>query len=154
MSPELQLGPNRSSRAEKADLSGRRCCFPFLETLPLTPAGPVVCVVHLLRGVHRGRFRDGPSAGIPGGALLALRLLHEIQRAVQGLPLASYGEESFVLGNASTVDERATKLYSHVLSQDFLRCVTASIIYFIVSIMAVSRYVDGSSKAAGVDLSS
>lgn len=49
--------------------------------------------------------------------------------------------------------ERA-KLYSHVLSQDFLRCVTASIIYFIVSIMAVSRYVDGSSKAAGVNLSS
>ncbi|TNM91000.1 CKLF-like MARVEL transmembrane domain-containing protein 3 [Takifugu rubripes] len=33
---------------------------------------------------------------------------------------------------------------------DFLRCVTASIIYFIVSIMAVSRYVDGSSKAAGI----
>lgn len=38
--------------------------------------------------------------------------------------------------------------------QDFLRCVTASIIYFIVSIVAVSRYVDGSSKAAGVNLSS
>lgn len=38
--------------------------------------------------------------------------------------------------------------------QDFMRCVTASIIYFIVSIMAVSRYVDDSSKAAGVNLSS
>lgn len=38
--------------------------------------------------------------------------------------------------------------------QDFMRCVTASIIYFIVSIMAVSRYVDGSSKAAGVNSSS
>ena len=38
--------------------------------------------------------------------------------------------------------------------QDFLRCVTASIIYFIVSIVAVSRYMDGSSKAAGVHLSS
>lgn len=33
---------------------------------------------------------------------------------------------------------------------DFIRCVTASIIFFIVSIMAVSKYVDGSSKAAGI----
>uniref|UniRef100_A0A3B4AK03 MARVEL domain-containing protein n=1 Tax=Periophthalmus magnuspinnatus TaxID=409849 RepID=A0A3B4AK03_9GOBI len=33
---------------------------------------------------------------------------------------------------------------------DFLRCVTASIIYFIVSIMAISNYRGGSSKAAGV----
>ncbi|XP_028296972.1 CKLF-like MARVEL transmembrane domain-containing protein 3 [Gouania willdenowi] len=33
---------------------------------------------------------------------------------------------------------------------DFMRCVTASIIFFIISIMAVSRYVDGSSKAAGI----
>lgn len=33
---------------------------------------------------------------------------------------------------------------------DFLRCVTASIIYFIVSIIAISHYRDGSSKAAGV----
>lgn len=44
--------------------------------------------------------------------------------------------------------------FIHVLSQDFMRCMTASIIYFIVSIMAVSRYVDGSSKAAGVNSSS
>ncbi|XP_029983523.1 CKLF-like MARVEL transmembrane domain-containing protein 3 [Sphaeramia orbicularis] len=33
---------------------------------------------------------------------------------------------------------------------DFMRCVTASIIYFIISIIAISKYVDGSSKAAGV----
>ncbi|XP_008308161.1 CKLF-like MARVEL transmembrane domain-containing protein 3 [Cynoglossus semilaevis] len=33
---------------------------------------------------------------------------------------------------------------------DFMRCVTASVIYFIISIMAVSKYADGSSKAAGV----
>lgn len=33
---------------------------------------------------------------------------------------------------------------------DFLRCVTASIIYFIVSIIAISHYRDVSSKAAGV----
>lgn len=38
------------------------------------------------------------------------------------------------------------------LSKDFMRCVTASIIFFIVSIMAVSKYADGSSKAAGVRL--
>ncbi|XP_015240283.1 CKLF-like MARVEL transmembrane domain-containing protein 3 [Cyprinodon tularosa] len=33
---------------------------------------------------------------------------------------------------------------------DFMRCVTASIIFFIISIMAVSKYPDGSSKAAGI----
>ncbi|XP_068194670.1 CKLF-like MARVEL transmembrane domain-containing protein 3 [Antennarius striatus] len=33
---------------------------------------------------------------------------------------------------------------------DFMRCVTASIIFFIVSIIAVSKYLDGSSKAAGI----
>ncbi|KAG9261203.1 CKLF-like MARVEL transmembrane domain-containing protein 3 [Astyanax mexicanus] len=33
---------------------------------------------------------------------------------------------------------------------DFLRCVSASIVYFIISIMAVSKFGDGSSKAAGV----
>ncbi|XP_064193305.1 CKLF-like MARVEL transmembrane domain-containing protein 3 isoform X2 [Anguilla rostrata] len=35
---------------------------------------------------------------------------------------------------------------------DFLRCVSASIIYFIISIIAVSKYTDGASKAAGVSL--
>lgn len=33
---------------------------------------------------------------------------------------------------------------------DFLRCVTASIIYFIVSIIAIFNYRDSASKAAGV----
>ncbi|KAF5889275.1 CKLF-like MARVEL transmembrane domain-containing protein 3, partial [Clarias magur] len=33
---------------------------------------------------------------------------------------------------------------------DFLRCITSSIVFFIISIMAVSKYPDGSSKAAGV----
>ncbi|KFU96024.1 CKLF-like MARVEL transmembrane domain-containing protein 3, partial [Chaetura pelagica] len=33
---------------------------------------------------------------------------------------------------------------------DFLRCVTAAIIYFAISIAAVSKYNDGASKAAGV----
>ncbi|MGH0122763.1 UNVERIFIED_CONTAM: hypothetical protein FKN15_004345 [Acipenser sinensis] len=33
---------------------------------------------------------------------------------------------------------------------DFLRCVSASVIYFIISIIAVSRYIDAASKAAGV----
>ncbi|XP_074522311.1 CKLF-like MARVEL transmembrane domain-containing protein 3 [Halichoeres trimaculatus] len=33
---------------------------------------------------------------------------------------------------------------------DFMRCVTAAIIYFTISIIAVSKYVDGSSRAAGV----
>ncbi|XP_051985045.1 CKLF-like MARVEL transmembrane domain-containing protein 3 [Xyrauchen texanus] len=33
---------------------------------------------------------------------------------------------------------------------DFLRCVSASIIFFIISIISVSKYLDGASKAAGV----
>lgn len=33
---------------------------------------------------------------------------------------------------------------------DFLRCVTAAVIYFAISIAAVSKYSDGASKAAGV----
>lgn len=41
MSPELELSHNRSSGAEKADLSGRRCCFPFLWTKPF-PSPPQV----------------------------------------------------------------------------------------------------------------
>lgn len=36
------------------------------------------------------------------------------------------------------------------LSKDFMRCVSASIIFFIISIISVSKYVDSSSKAAGV----
>lgn len=34
--------------------------------------------------------------------------------------------------------------------KDFLRCVSASIIFFIISIISVSKYPDGASKAAGV----
>lgn len=45
-----------------------------------------------------------------------------------------------------------TIVFLSFLSKDFLRCVTASIIFFIISIIAVSKYVDGSSKAAGVKL--
>lgn len=43
-------------------------------------------------------------------------------------------------------------LFLSFLSKDFMRCVSASIILFIISIIAVSKYVDGSSKAAGVKL--
>ncbi|XP_016102294.1 CKLF-like MARVEL transmembrane domain-containing protein 3 isoform X1 [Sinocyclocheilus grahami] len=34
--------------------------------------------------------------------------------------------------------------------KDFLRCVSASIILFIISMISVSKYLDGASKAAGV----
>lgn len=37
--------------------------------------------------------------------------------------------------------------------QDFLRCVTAALIYFAISITAVAKYPDGASKAAGVSCS-
>lgn len=34
--------------------------------------------------------------------------------------------------------------------QDFLRCVTAALIYFVISITAVAKYSEGAYKAAGV----
>ncbi|KAJ3593488.1 hypothetical protein NHX12_005822, partial [Muraenolepis orangiensis] len=33
---------------------------------------------------------------------------------------------------------------------DFLRCVSASIIFFVISFISVFKYTDGASKAAGV----
>ncbi|XP_010862236.1 CKLF-like MARVEL transmembrane domain-containing protein 3 isoform X2 [Esox lucius] len=38
----------------------------------------------------------------------------------------------------------------HFPLMDFLRCVSAAIIFFIISIISVSKYTDGASKAAGV----
>ncbi|KAM9228263.1 CKLF-like MARVEL transmembrane domain-containing protein 3 [Leptosomus discolor] len=49
---------------------------------------------------------------------------------------------------ASKLNEKFKGLYWHLT--DFLRCVTAAIIYFAISIAAVSKYNDGASKAAGV----
>ncbi|NXN48426.1 CKLF3 protein, partial [Rynchops niger] len=50
--------------------------------------------------------------------------------------------------HASKLNEKFKGLYWPL--SDFLRCVTAAIIYFAISIAAVSRYSDGASKAAGV----
>ncbi|NWW93062.1 CKLF3 protein, partial [Rhynochetos jubatus] len=49
---------------------------------------------------------------------------------------------------ASKLHEKFKGLYWPLT--DFLRCVTAAIIYFAISIAAVSKYNDGASKAAGV----
>ncbi|XP_025963376.1 CKLF-like MARVEL transmembrane domain-containing protein 3 isoform X2 [Dromaius novaehollandiae] len=49
---------------------------------------------------------------------------------------------------ASKLNEKFKGLYWPLT--DFLRCVTAAIIYFAISIAAVSKYTDGASKAAGV----
>ncbi|KAK2529908.1 Cmtm3 [Columba guinea] len=49
---------------------------------------------------------------------------------------------------ASKLNEKFKGLYWPLA--DFLRCVTAAIIYFAISIAAVSKYSDGASKAAGV----
>lgn len=59
----------------------------FLATL-----GSLLRVFCVLRGVHGGSFRDSSRAGVPRCTLLVVCLLHQIQRAVQRLPLASYGE--------------------------------------------------------------
>ncbi|KAM8876627.1 CKLF-like MARVEL transmembrane domain-containing protein 3 [Synchiropus picturatus] len=65
------------------------------------------------------------------------------------LPLLEFLAALFLLFAYSTkFNERFTGFLWPLM--DFLRCVTASIIYFIVSIIAVSKYVDGASKAAGV----
>uniref|UniRef100_A0A8B9BZG1 CKLF like MARVEL transmembrane domain containing 3 n=2 Tax=Anser TaxID=8842 RepID=A0A8B9BZG1_9AVES len=49
---------------------------------------------------------------------------------------------------ASKLNEKFKGLYWPLT--DFLRCVTAAVIYFAISIAAVSKYNDGASKAAGV----
>ncbi|KAJ7408753.1 CKLF-like MARVEL transmembrane domain-containing protein 3 [Pitangus sulphuratus] len=49
---------------------------------------------------------------------------------------------------ASKLNEKFKGLYWPLT--DFLRCVTAAIIYFAISIATVSKYSDGASKAAGV----
>uniref|UniRef100_A0A8C3P268 CKLF like MARVEL transmembrane domain containing 3 n=1 Tax=Cyanoderma ruficeps TaxID=181631 RepID=A0A8C3P268_9PASS len=49
---------------------------------------------------------------------------------------------------ASKLNEKFKGVYWPLA--DFLRCVTAAIIYFAISIAAVSKYSDGASKAAGV----
>ncbi|XP_069724833.1 CKLF-like MARVEL transmembrane domain-containing protein 3 [Phaenicophaeus curvirostris] len=49
---------------------------------------------------------------------------------------------------ASKLNEKFKGIYWPL--SDFLRCVTAAIIYFAISIAAVSKYNDGASKAAGV----
>ncbi|NXC13250.1 CKLF3 protein, partial [Corythaeola cristata] len=49
---------------------------------------------------------------------------------------------------ASKLNEKFKGLHWPLM--DFLRCVSAAIIYFAISIAAVSKYNDGASKAAGV----
>ncbi|CAF99714.1 unnamed protein product, partial [Tetraodon nigroviridis] len=65
------------------------------------------------------------------------------------VPLLEFLAALFLLFAYSTKFNERFKSFRWPL-MDFMRCVTASIIYFIVSIVAVSRYWDGSSKAAGI----
>ncbi|RVE74404.1 hypothetical protein OJAV_G00021930 [Oryzias javanicus] len=65
------------------------------------------------------------------------------------VPLLEFLGAIFLLFAYSTKFNERFKGFCWPL-MDFVRCVTASIIYFIISIMAVSKYADGSSKAAGV----
>uniref|UniRef100_A0A3P9MCE9 CKLF-like MARVEL transmembrane domain containing 3 n=1 Tax=Oryzias latipes TaxID=8090 RepID=A0A3P9MCE9_ORYLA len=65
------------------------------------------------------------------------------------VPLLEFLGAIFLLFAYSTKFNERFKGYCWPL-MDFVRCITASIIYFIISIMAVSKYDDGSSKAAGV----
>ncbi|XP_026883417.1 CKLF-like MARVEL transmembrane domain-containing protein 3 isoform X1 [Electrophorus electricus] len=64
-------------------------------------------------------------------------------------PLLAFLTALFLLFAYSTKFNERFKGFQWPL-MDFLRCVSASIVFFIISIMAVSRYPDGSSKAAGV----
>ncbi|XP_041639418.1 CKLF-like MARVEL transmembrane domain-containing protein 3 [Cheilinus undulatus] len=65
------------------------------------------------------------------------------------VPLLEFLAALFLLFAYSTKFNESFKGFLWPL-MDFMRCVTASIIYFVISIIAVSKYVDGSSKAAGV----
>ncbi|KAI2662482.1 CKLF-like MARVEL transmembrane domain-containing protein 3 [Labeo rohita] len=64
-------------------------------------------------------------------------------------PLIEFLAALFLLFAYSTKFNERFKGF-HWPLMDFLRCVSASIIFFIISIMSVSKYVDGASKAAGV----
>ncbi|KAM4630631.1 CKLF-like MARVEL transmembrane domain-containing protein 3 [Polymixia lowei] len=64
-------------------------------------------------------------------------------------PLLEFLAALFLLFAYSTKFNERFKGF-HWPLMDFLRCVSASIIYFIISIIAVSKYVDGAAKAAGV----
>ncbi|XP_068597944.1 CKLF-like MARVEL transmembrane domain-containing protein 3 [Brachionichthys hirsutus] len=65
------------------------------------------------------------------------------------VPLLEFLAALFLLFAYSTKFNERFKGFLWPL-MDFMRCVTASIIFFIVSIIAVSKYSDGASKAAGV----
>ncbi|XP_020794588.1 CKLF-like MARVEL transmembrane domain-containing protein 3 [Boleophthalmus pectinirostris] len=65
------------------------------------------------------------------------------------VPLIEFLGALFILFAYSTKFNERFKGFLWPL-MDFLRCVTASIIYFIVSIIAISNYRDGASNAAGV----
>ncbi|XP_045889093.1 CKLF-like MARVEL transmembrane domain-containing protein 3 [Micropterus dolomieu] len=65
------------------------------------------------------------------------------------VPLLEFLAALFLLFAYSTKFNERFKGFLWPL-MDFMRCVTASIIFFIISIIAVSKYGDGSSKAAGV----
>ncbi|XP_030575300.1 CKLF-like MARVEL transmembrane domain-containing protein 3 [Archocentrus centrarchus] len=65
------------------------------------------------------------------------------------VPLLAFLASLFLLFGYSTKFNERFKGFCWPL-MDFIRCVTASIIFFIISIMAVSKYADGSSKAAGI----
>ncbi|XP_076856801.1 CKLF-like MARVEL transmembrane domain-containing protein 3 [Brachyhypopomus gauderio] len=64
-------------------------------------------------------------------------------------PLLAFITALFILFAYSTKFNERFKSF-HWPLMDFLRCVSFSIVFFIISIIAVSRYPDGSSKAAGV----
>ncbi|XP_042343437.1 CKLF-like MARVEL transmembrane domain-containing protein 3 [Plectropomus leopardus] len=65
------------------------------------------------------------------------------------VPLLEFLAALFLLFAYSTKFNERFKGFLWPL-MDFMRCVTASIIFFIISIIAVSKYADGSSKAAGI----
>ncbi|XP_060924920.1 CKLF-like MARVEL transmembrane domain-containing protein 3 isoform X1 [Limanda limanda] len=65
------------------------------------------------------------------------------------VPLLEFLAALFLLFAYSTKFNERFKGFLWPL-MDFMRCVTASVIFFIVSIMAVSKYVDGASKAGGI----
>ncbi|TNN80492.1 CKLF-like MARVEL transmembrane domain-containing protein 3 [Liparis tanakae] len=65
------------------------------------------------------------------------------------VPLLEFLAALFLLFAYSTKFNERFKGFLWPL-MDFMRCVSASIIFFIISIISVSKYVDSASKAAGI----
>lgn len=154
----LQLGRLSGSEpgavtlaAEKPDLRGMRCIFPFSSqnSFPSPPQ-----VLSFVSFVCFAASTAAAFVTVPVLEFLAALFLLFAYSTKFNERFRSFRWPLMVRVETCPGWMNAHLNAVSVHFQDFMRCVTASIIYFIVSIVAVSRYYDSSSKAAGVNSSS